>query len=397
MKPVAHAPAEAGAFRFIAILAAVSALGPFSIDMYLPAMPAMAEALDASSSLLQLTVTGYLTGVAVGPLVLGPLADAWGRLRAQTLFLLLYAALSLACALAPSAEALILFRIAQAVAAGAAMTSTRAMLSDVFEGDALSRATSLMMMIFTMGPVLAPLIGAGLLGLVGWRGIFGALVVFSLIACLLMRRLPETLPPDRRRPYAARAVIAEYLAIMRHPAARRYLASTFCFAFWFFALLAASPFIFIRHFGMSPQGFGWLFALISTAALIGNILNARIVFRFGYERMLSGATFALGLLGVVTLAVALSGIGGLWGIFAVMLGLMAVFHVSTANTLAGMMGIAGPRAGAAAAVSGASSFCTASSVASTGICGASGAAAGEGAATGTEAVVGAGAAGDPVV
>lgn len=349
MKTSAGAQAEAGSLRFIAILAAVSALGPFSIDMYLPALPAMADALEAPPSLLQFTITAYLVGVAVGPLFLGPLADAWGRIRAQMLFLLLYAATSLACALAPSAEALIGFRVAQAVAAGAAMTSTRAMLSDVFEGDALSRATSLMMTIFTLGPVLAPLIGALLLGIAGWRGIFGALLVFSLISFVLLRLLPETLPAHQRRPYAARAVIADYLEIMRHRGARRYLGSTFCFAFWFFAMLASSPFIFIDHFGMSPDAFGWLFASVSAAALLGNLLNARVVFRFGFERMLFGATVALGVIGVALLGVALTGFGGAWGIFVAMLGLMAAFHVSIANTMAGMMRIEGPRAGAAAA------------------------------------------------
>ncbi|QIE57372.1 multidrug effflux MFS transporter [Pikeienuella piscinae] len=340
---------KAGSVRFIVILATISALGPFSLDMYLPAMPAMADALEANPSLLQMTITGYLIGVAVGPLFLGPLSDAWGRIRAQTLFLLLYAVMSVACALAPNAEALIGFRIAQAVAAGAAMTSSRAMLSDVFAGDALSRATSLMMTIFTLGPVLAPMLGAWILIFAGWRGIFGALVVLSLAACLLMRLLPETLPPERRRPYAARAVVQGYVGIMRQPAARRYLGSTFSFAFMFFGMLAASPFIFIDHFGMSPQGFGYLFASISAAALGGNILNARLVFRFGYERMLAGATVALGCVGAAMALIVATGAGGLWGVYAGMLLLMAIFHISIANTLAGVMRIAADRAGAASA------------------------------------------------
>lgn len=341
--------AEAGSLRFIVILATISALGPFSLDMYLPAMPAMADALQASPSLLQMTITGYLIGVAVGPLVLGPLSDAWGRIRAQTLFLLLYAVMSMACALAPNAEALIGFRVAQAVTAGAAMTSSRAMLSDVFTGDALSRATSLMMTIFTLGPVLAPMLGAWILIFAGWRGIFGALVVLSLAACLLMQFLPETLPPERRRPYAARAVVLGYAGIMRQHAARRYLGSTFSFAFMFFAMLAASPFIFIDHYGMSPQGFGYLFASISAAALGGNILNARLVFRFGYERMLKGATVALGCVGAAMALIVATGAGGLWGVYAGMLILMSIFHISIANTLAGMMRLAADRAGAAAA------------------------------------------------
>ncbi|MEX2520826.1 MAG: Bcr/CflA family efflux MFS transporter, partial [Paracoccaceae bacterium] len=288
---------NAGSLRFIVILATVSALGPFSIDMYLPAMPQMAGALSASPAMMQMTITAYLIGVALGPLFLGPLSDSWGRKRAQSLFLIIYAAASLGCMAAGSAEALIGFRIVQAVAAGTAMTSTRAMLSDVYKGDALSRATSLMMTIFTIGPVAAPLMGAWLLAGFGWRGIFGALVAISIAACLLMQLLPETLPPERRRPYSPRAVIRGYGEIMGLAMARRYFASTFFFALMFFGMLASSPFIFIEYFGLSPARFAALFASISAAALIGNFVNARLVFRYGHAAMLRAATYALGVLG----------------------------------------------------------------------------------------------------
>lgn len=340
---------KAGGLGFIAILALLSSLGPFSIDMYLPAMPQMAGALSASPAAMQMTITAYLIGNAVGPLFLSPLSDSWGRKRAQTLFLLGYAGASLACALAPNAEALIAARVCQAVAAGASTAAARAMLSDLFSGDALSRATSVLMTIFTIGPVAAPLIGAGILEVAGWRWIFWLLVGVGLVSILLFQVLPETLPPEKRRPYAPGAVLSGYLAMMRNPRALRYFASTFAFAFVFFGMLASAPFIFIEHFGMSPSGFAWLFAAISCAAFAGNIVNARFVFRFGYERMLRGATWAQAALGLAMTAVALTGAGGLWGVFAVMLWLMGVFHVSLANTMAGLMSVAGDRAGAAGA------------------------------------------------
>lgn len=340
---------KAGGFGFIAILALVSALGPFSIDMYLPAMPQMAEALGASPAAMQLTVTAYLIGNAVGPLFLAPLADAWGRKRAQTAFLAGYAAAAALCALAPDADSLIAARFLQALAAGTATAATRAMMSDLFSGDALSRATSVLMTVFTIAPVIAPLCGAALLEAFGWRGLFWSLVGLGLGAILLLRLVPETLPPERRRPYRPGPVIAAYVEMHRRPPARRYLASTFAFAFMFFAMLAASPFIFIEHFGMGETEFALIFAAISAAAIIGNVLNARLVPRLGYDRMLRGATVALFGLGLAMAGVAASGAFGPWGVFGVMFCLMGVFHVSLANSLAGLMAAAGDRAGAASA------------------------------------------------
>lgn len=338
-----------GSLRIITILALVGATGPFSIDMYLPAMPQMADALAASPAAMQMTITGYLIGVAIGPLIFAPLSDAHGRKPTQTGLLAFYGAASAGCALASSAEALIALRVAQAVAGGAAGVVARAMLADLYRGDALSRATSIMMTIFTAAPVVAPLFGAWLLEVADWRWIFWTLVAIAFLSILALQTVPETLPPEERSPYRPRAVFGGYLAMMRSAVARRYLASTFAFAFMFFAMLAASPFIFIEHFGVSPGRFALIFASISLASLAANFINARLVFRLGYEGMLRAATWALGGLAVAMAVVAATGAGGVWGVFAVMVWLMGVFHVSIANTMAGMMSAMGRRAGAASA------------------------------------------------
>ncbi|MEM7544320.1 MAG: multidrug effflux MFS transporter [Pseudomonadota bacterium] len=339
----------AAGLSFLIILALISALGPFSIDMYLPAMPQMANALNASPAMLQLTITGYLLGVAVGPLVLAPLADAKGRKPVMALFLALYGVASAGCALAQSAEMLVMLRVAQAVAGGAAMAVSRAMLADVYEGDALSRASSILMTVFTIAPVVAPLFGAWLLELGSWRWIFWALVGVAGVSVGLLQLLPETLPKDRRRPYNLPSVLGSYGEILANPHGRRYLASTFAFAFMFFAMLSASPFIFIDHFGATPSEFAVYFAAISGAAIISNIMNARIVFRVGYERMLRGATWGLVVLAMVMGVVTLTEFGGVWGVFGVMFWLMGLFHISIANTMAGLMRAVGRGAGAASA------------------------------------------------
>lgn len=340
---------EAGSIPFFVILATVSALGPFSIDMYLPALPAMSDALQSTPALMQMTITAYLIGFAVGPLFLAPLSDSWGRKRTQTVFLLIFAAVSLGCAFATSAEALIVLRAAQAIAAGAAMTTARAILSDLYEGDALSRASSILMMIFTIAPVVAPITGAWLLELTGWEGIFVSLVLVGLGSAFLIRLLPETLAPERRQPYAPRAVIAGYRDIMSQRSALRYLGSIFFFGFMFFAMLTASPFIFIDHFGVSPYTFSAIFAVSSASAVFGNIINTRLVFRIGYDGMLRNATYGLIIVSGIMALIAFTGLGGVWGFFLVMLALMALFQVSIANGTAGIMSIARHRAGSASA------------------------------------------------
>ncbi len=336
-------------FWVLIVLALISALGPFSIDMYLPAMPQMASALNASPALLQMTITGYLIGVAIGPLLLAPIADAKGRKPVMAALLGLYALASAACALAQSAEALVALRVVQAIAGGAAMAISRAMLADLYQGDALSRASSILMTVFTIAPVVAPLFGAWLLEFGSWRWIFGALVIVAFVSIGLLQLLPETLAVEARRPYNLRSVMRGYGDIMRSARARRYLASTFAFAFMFFAMLSASPFIFIDHFGISAGGFAIFFAAISGAAIAANVLNARIVFRFGYDAMLRGATWGLVVLALVMAGVALTGVGGVWGIFFGMLWLMGLFHISIANTMAGLMQAMGRGAGAASA------------------------------------------------
>lgn len=340
---------ETGSIPFFVILAMVSALGPFSIDMYLPAVSEMTRALHSTQAVMQMTITAYLIGIAIGPLFLAPLSDAWGRKRALALFLLIFAAMSLGCAFAPTAEALVGLRAAQAVSAGAAMTTARAILSDLYEGDALSRASSILMTIFTIAPVVAPLAGAWLLDWAGWEGIFFALVAVGVGSACLVRLLPETLTPERRQPYAPRAVIDGYRGIMSQRAAWRYLGSVFFFGFMFFSMLTASPFIFMDHFGMSPKAFSVIFAVAAGSAVVGNMINARFVFRLGYEGMLRAATWGLIAIAAVMALLAATGLGGAWGFFGVMLALMAAFQISIANSLAGIMGVSHGRAGAASA------------------------------------------------
>ncbi|MGB0852489.1 MAG: multidrug effflux MFS transporter [Pikeienuella sp.] len=338
------------ALRIITMIAFIGALGPFAIDTYLPALPNMAASLPATASQMQWTVSAFLLGMAIFPMFLSPLSDAVGRLPVLTWSLVVFGVVSAACALAPNIESFMVLRLLQAAAGGAAMTATRAIMSDMYRGNALSRATSVLMLIFTIAPVVAPIWGGWMLVIGDWTWIFWSLAVVAVISVGLTRVLPETLSPENRRAYRPRAVIAGYVEISQSRAALRYLAASFASSFMFFAMLVSSPFIFIDHFGVSATGFSWLFAGISAVAFAANYLNARLVMRRSYQVMLRDAFTAVAVLAVLMGIVAASGFGGMWSVFFVMVWLMGLYHIISANSTAGMMTAMAHRGGSAAAV-----------------------------------------------
>lgn len=338
------------AAAMIFIMAGISAIGPFSVDAYLPALPIMAEALDAAPNLMQLTMSVYLLGIAVFPMILTPLSDAYGRKPVLAVSLLAYTALSGACALAPSAEALIAFRLLQAAAGGTVMTCARAVVADQYSGNALSRAMSQVMLIFTIAPVVAPLAGGVLLDLAGWRAIFFALVVYGILGFLATLTLNETLPPDRRSAYNLAALRAGYMEIARSRDSRRHLFLNFWIAFYFFAFLTSAPFIFVDQYGFTPVQFSYVFGSISAAAFAANMFNARLVMRRGHARMLRDSVLAVVGIALVMGGVAATGAGGPWGVYGVMICLMAAFHIQFANTTAGIMQLMPHRVGTITAV-----------------------------------------------
>lgn len=337
------------AAKVIPIMAFVGALGPFSIDAYLPALPEMAADLGAGPGMAQWTIAAYLIGVAVFPLFLAPLSDAFGRKPVMRAGLAGFALASVACAFAWSIEAMLALRLAQAACGGVAMAATRAVLADLYRGDELSRAMSYLMILFTAAPVIAPVVGAQLMVFGGWRAVFWLLAGFGVAAFLVCGLLEETLTAEKRRPYRARRIVRSYADAMTSRAALGHLATTFWSAVFFFAMLSAAPFIYIDHFGASPTAFSLIFAAISAVAFAANYVNARLVMRRGYRAMLRDSARFVGLLALLMAALAATGWGGIAGVVFVMIWLMGAFHVLNASTTAGIMDAMGDQAGAAAA------------------------------------------------
>jgi len=279
--------------------------------MYLPAFPQMSHDLAVPLGTVQLSISAFLVGSALGQLIYGPLSDRWGRKLPLLWGLSVYAVATLACALINTGQALLFWRVVMALGGGASIVISRAVVRDLFETTEAARMMSLLMLVMGAAPILAPLAGGQFLLFTGWRGIFAFLGLFGLLSIWgTIAWLPESLPAERRIPRRFVEMMAIYGGLLKH---RRYL----CYALALgavaglnFSYIAGAPQFFIELHGISPQSFGILFGLNASGLIGASQLNRRLLRRFSAQRIL-GAAFAFGSLTAALLAASvLSGIGG---------------------------------------------------------------------------------------
>ncbi|WST27562.1 multidrug effflux MFS transporter (plasmid) [Streptomyces xanthophaeus] len=260
------------------ILAALAAVPPLSMDMYLPALPEIAQGLGASATAIQLTLTACLAGMALGQLVVGPMSDRWGRRGPLLVGLLVYIVASAICAFAPTGEVLIAFRLLQGLAGAAGIVIARAVVRDLYDGLEMARFFSSLLLISGCAPIIAPIIGAQVLRFTDWRGIFIALTLIGIaLTVLVWRRLPETLAPEKRQNGGVRAT----LWIMRGLFADRLftgymLTNGFTYGA-LFSYITASPFVIQDIYGASPQTFSLIFGLNSLGLMIVGQINGKVL------------------------------------------------------------------------------------------------------------------------
>ena len=341
----------------IVILGALTAFAPMSIDMYLPAFPALQEAFGTGPGPIQLTLAAFFVSFACGQMFYGPLADRFGRKPPLYAGLLLFIASSIGCAFVPSVEAMLALRFLQGLGACAGVVIARAVVSDLFAGREAARVYSLLMLVMGAAPVLAPLIGSYLVVWSSWPTIFGLLALFGLL-CLtaVVLRLPETHAPQPHRPLAFSALAADMRLLL---ADRRFMGLVLAGAFsigGMFVYIAGSPFVFIELFGLSPEAYGWLFGVNALGIIGGSQVNARLVGRFGPERLLTIATTAQLIVGVVLLACAITGFGGMFGIIVPQWLFLACVGFTMPNAVALAMEPHRERAGTASATLGTIQF-----------------------------------------
>ncbi|MFE9690731.1 multidrug effflux MFS transporter [Micromonospora sp. NPDC005806] len=324
-RPSVDAPRPPGGrATLLVLLGTLTAISPLSLDMYLPAFPAMTRDLGADQAQIQLSLTTCLVGLALGQLVTGPLSDRWGRRRPVLVGVIAYALLGLVCAVAPTAPTLAAARFAQGLAGGMGTVVARAVVRDLYSGREAARYFSQLTLIFGVAPVAAPSVGSLVLRFGSWRAVFLALSAIGLLlAVAVARRLPETLPTERR----STGGLAATARTMRSLAADRvYLGYVLTQAFAFaglFAYISGSSFVFQDVFGVSGTTFSLCFGLNALALVANGQANARLLDRFSPRRLL-----------VTTLVVnAVAALGVLTGAFVGSLALVAVSLVAFVGAL----------------------------------------------------------------
>ncbi|MBL7253126.1 multidrug effflux MFS transporter [Paractinoplanes lichenicola] len=269
--------------RLALILGSLSGFGPLTIDMYLPALPGMADDLRTSPSLVQLTLTVFVVGLAVGQVIVGPLSDAWGRRRPLLTGITLYLAGSLWCALAPTVEWLIAGRIVQSLGAAAGIVLARAIVRDLFEGTAMTRFFSTLMVVNGVAPILAPVLGGFLLTVTTWRAVF---LVLAAIGLTLLVAVLFTLPESHHARSHPRGTLRAFRTLVTDPHYMRYvLAAALMFAA-VFAYISGSSFVLQEAYGLTAQQFSLVFGLNGLGIVLLGQVNGMLVGRVAGERAL---------------------------------------------------------------------------------------------------------------
>ncbi|MGE4328445.1 MAG: multidrug effflux MFS transporter [Pseudodonghicola sp.] len=274
-------------FRMALILGLLSAVGPFAIDMYLPALPQVAEDLGTTEAGAALTLTSYFIVFGFAQMIYGPMADALGRKRPMMIGLAIFLAATIASALAPDLSWLIAARGAQGLGAASLMAVPRAVIRDKASGPEAARMMAAVMIVISISPMLAPMTGSLILLWGGWREIFAVLAVASLISLsLVIFALPETLATEDRRPVRLTAMISGAGRLLSD---RRFMGLTMVGGFGmasFFVFLAAASFVYTREFGLSPTGFSIAFAVNAVGFFSASQLAGKLCQRYGMDRVI---------------------------------------------------------------------------------------------------------------
>jgi DHA1 family bicyclomycin/chloramphenicol resistance-like MFS transporter len=289
------------------VLGGLASFGPLSLDMYLPAFPVITEDLHSSNSLIQLSLTFCMLGLALGQLIAGPISDKIGRKIPLAAGLILYAIASLLCAFSSSDWFLIIMRLIQGMAGAAGIVIANATARDLFSGSELTRFYTLLALINGSAPVLAPVIGGQLLRVMQWQGVFVVLSLFGVVMLLaVLFSLPETLPKERRQSGGLRKTLHSFRSLLGDRIFMGYALTLGFVLAAMFAYIAGSPFILQEIYGASPQMFSLYFAINSVGIMVASQITGRLAKRMDGEKLLAFGVGMAAFSGVALLAVTLA-------------------------------------------------------------------------------------------
>lgn len=341
----------------IVVLGLLVALGPLTIDMYLPALPRIAVELGLTSSIAQLTLTGTLAGLALGQLVVGPLSDSLGRRRPLVAGILLHMVASVLCILAPNISVLGVARGLQGIGAAAASVVAMAVVGDLFAESAAATVISRLMLVLGVAPVLAPSLGAAVLLHASWHWVFAALVALAaalLVVAVLF--LPETLPVANRRPLHLHDILSTYGEVLRDS---RFVVLVLVGALGMsglFAYIAGASFVLQGHYGLNQQTFALVFAAGAISLIGSTQFNVVLLRRFAPQTIAVWALVAAVVFGVVFVGLTVSRVGGVVAFLVPVWAILAAMGLVIPNTPAVALARHPDAAGTAAAVLGAAQF-----------------------------------------
>lgn len=294
--------------NIILILALVSAFAPLATDMYLPGFEQMAEHFEVSSGRIEATLSVFFLGLTLGQVLYGPLVDRYGRRGPLLAGIGLYVLATMGCLLTRDATVFIGMRFLQAIGGCAGMIVARAMVNDLYKGAESARVLSLLMIMMALAPIVAPLLGAWILLVANWKGIFIFMLAFGLLcAVLVVSYIPETLQTEDRKMIRISTTLRTYAALFRQrafilPALAGGLAQTCLFSF-----ITGSPFVMMGLFGLNEQQYSWIFAIIAAGLIVGAQINRMCLRRWSVKRLLGLGLCVNLVAGLVMAAMVVSG------------------------------------------------------------------------------------------
>ena len=349
--------------RTILILGALSAFGPLAIDFYLPGFPAMALAFATDEKHIQTTLAAYFLGLSLGQLAYGPVADRFGRRIPLLVGVTLFTLASLACAFAPSLDALIAARFVQALGGCAGMVLSRAIVSDKCDAVASAKVFSQLMLVMGLAPILAPMLGGVLVNLYGWQSIFLVLTLFSAGCTLAVALgLPESLSSSQPRQPLSGA-LRQYGRLLKDRVFMGHALTGGIAIAGMFAYIAGSPFVFIKLYGVPAEHYGWLFGSNAAGFILVAQVNARLLAKRGPAFLLARTVWVYLAAGLVLLGISALHTQALWPLLVPLFVCIASLGCIIPNASACAMSGQGARAGSASALLGCVQFSVAAGAA----------------------------------
>ncbi|MGF6372896.1 DHA1 family bicyclomycin/chloramphenicol resistance-like MFS transporter [Paraburkholderia sp. RAU6.4a] len=346
-------PRPTNELHLLLILSALMSFASISTDIYLPALPTIGRALRVTSAGIELTFSAFLVGFSLGQLLWGPISDRCGRRIPIAVGMVLFTIGSMGCAMSTTVTQMMGWRVIQALGACVGPVLSRAIVRDLYGRERSARMLSTLILIMGIAPLLGPLVGGQILLFWSWQGIFWTLAGVGLLTLVSLLALPESLPVSQRSTTPLWQSLSDYLDLVQDVRLMRYALSGGFFYAGAYAFIVGTPFVYIEYYHVSPQSYGWLFAVNIAGMMAANFINGRLLRQAGSERPFHIGTWIVALSGLTLIVNAWSGWGGMIGLSVPIFFYMSMNGLIVANSVAGALANFPHKAGSASSLLGA--------------------------------------------